>query len=137
MENTEKELWDRDMKALDLENHRILMEMEAANKEALEYVKNNINYPFKLITDSLEDITWNHHNYVEVIKSDYKSGMYPSYTFYKIKDDKEFIDYMRQDESDDFHYMVYQLVGYFGDDYSGYQLFPLKDGRYWKISFNC
>lgn len=35
------------------------------------------------------------------------------------------------------HYYVWQEVGYLGDDYSGYLLYPLNDGRYFKVSYSC
>lgn len=35
------------------------------------------------------------------------------------------------------HYYVWQQTGYSGDDYSGYLLYPLKDGRYLKVSYSC
>lgn len=31
----------------------------------------------------------------------------------------------------------WQITGYLGDDYSGYLLHPLKDGKYLKVSYNC
>lgn len=31
----------------------------------------------------------------------------------------------------------WQTVGIMGDDYSGYTLYPLKDGRYLKVSYSC
>jgi len=31
----------------------------------------------------------------------------------------------------------WQTVGMMGDDYSGYSLYPLKDGKYLKISYSC
>ena len=35
------------------------------------------------------------------------------------------------------HYYVWQQTGYLGDDYSGYLLYPLKDGKYLKVSYSC
>ena len=34
-------------------------------------------------------------------------------------------------------YWVHQETGILGDDYYGFLLLPLKDGRYWKVSYNC
>lgn len=31
----------------------------------------------------------------------------------------------------------WQQTGYLGDDYSGYLLYPLKDGKYLKVSYSC
>jgi hypothetical protein len=35
------------------------------------------------------------------------------------------------------HYYVWQTTGYIEDDYSGYLLYPLKDGTYFKLYYNC
>lgn len=32
-------------------------------------------------------------------------------------------------------YLVRQTCGYLGDDYAGYLLFPMKDGRYYKVEY--
>lgn len=34
-------------------------------------------------------------------------------------------------------YWVWQQTGHLGDDYSGFFLLPLTDGRYWKIGYSC
>ena len=43
----------------------------------------------------------------------------------------------KQDEEGKFHNMVWQTTGCCEDDYSGYLLFPLNNGKYWKISYSC
>ncbi len=35
------------------------------------------------------------------------------------------------------HVYVWQTVGFCGDDYSGWMLFPLSNGRYLRISYTC
>jgi hypothetical protein len=40
-------------------------------------------------------------------------------------------------EGSDIEYWVWQTVGYCEDDYSGFLLLPMLDGRYWKISYSC
>jgi|SRR5690606_37305225 len=40
-------------------------------------------------------------------------------------------------EGEDIEYWVWQTTGYCGDDYSGYLLLPMLDGRYWKINYSC
>lgn len=103
------------------------------NAEAIEFVKANINYDFGLI--DLDGVNWQHEGYVEVEKSDFKNGFYPSHEFYKVKGEK--LNYMRQDDDGEFHNMVWQTTGACEDDYSGFQLFPLSNGKYWKISYYC
>lgn len=112
-------------------------EIDTKNKVALEFVSKNINYPFEMITDILDDNHyWQHEGYVKLEKSDYKSGFYPSYDFYTEPNSKKY-HYMRQDDDGEFHNMVWQTTGPCEDDYSGYLLFPLLNGDYWKISYSC
>lgn len=40
-------------------------------------------------------------------------------------------------EGEKINYWVWQTVGHLGDDYSGYLLLPLSDGRYWKVGYSC
>jgi len=131
--NPTTEQINADMKAyyadLKIEDERIA----ALNSEAIEFVKANIKYDFDFI--DLEDISWKHEGYVEVEESDYKNGFYPNHKFYKVKGEK--LNYMRQDDDGEFHNMVWQTTGACEDDYSGFQLFPLSNGKYWKISYYC
>lgn len=112
--------------------------------QAFKYVLQNINYPSERIKEYLRDGNNFHVGFCSVVKSDYKSSWYPNHDFYKIVGDIEGSDrtinvyFMRQDDNDDdsFHSLVYQICEY-EDSYSGYLLFPLKDGRYWITSFSC
>jgi hypothetical protein len=113
-----------------LANEKIIKDKE------IEYVKNHIDYDFDLIEEYLID-EWMHESYVEVEETDYKSGEYLSAVFYKEKDNEKSLLYMKQDEEGKYHNMVWQTVGYCEDDYSGYLLFPLNNGTYWKISYSC
>jgi hypothetical protein len=133
-----------DYKELDENFWKELAEEEdkrrVANKLELDFVKTNIDYDIELIEEMLGDIdSWNHIGFVEIEKTDYKAGGYQSYDFFKIKDSDDKKYYMKQDMSDEntFHNLVWQTVGYCEDDYSGFLLFPLKDGRYWKVSYSC
>ena len=38
-------------------------------------------------------------------------------------------------EGEYIEYWVWQTVGYLGDNYSGFLLLPMLDGRFWKISY--
>ena len=134
-----------DMDAYFEEINRINKETEKINTEAIEYVKTMIDYDFDNIEELLyDDEWWRSMDYVEVIKSDYKNCFYPSHDHYKeVNPPKgmEHIEYMRQDDSEynTFHNLVYQRNGGYGaeDSYSGFVLFPLTDGKYWKIKFEC
>lgn len=131
------EMLDADMKALAEEMNRRDAEIAAKNKVALEFVAKHINYPLEIITDILDDNHyWQHEGYVKLEKSDYKSGFYPNYDFYTELNSKKY-HYMRQDDDGEFHNMVWQTTGACEDDYSGYLLFPLSNGDYWKISYSC
>lgn len=110
-------------------------------KTNLEIVKGKIDYKFSFIKNYIDDdeSEYNHHRhegFVKVELTDHKNGFYPNHKFYKIIDG-DGLYYMKQDDNDDntFHCMVWQTVGSCEDDYSGWLLFPLTDGTYWKISF--
>jgi hypothetical protein len=107
------------------------------NNAAVMFVKDNINYDFDLILDSLDELDWEHVGYVEVEETSNINTGYPSYKFYLEKGNPKSLRYMRQDDDGEFHNMVWQTVGHCEDDYSGFLLFPLNDGRYWKISYSC
>lgn len=40
-------------------------------------------------------------------------------------------------EGEDIEYWVWQTCGYLGDDFSGYLLVPLNNGKYWMTSYSC
>ena len=41
-------------------------------------------------------------------------------------------------EGEEIEYYVWQTTGYMGDDYSGFLLLPLLDGkRFWKVGYSC
>jgi len=87
------------------------------------------------------------HNYwtpidiVEIYNTDEKKWGYNTYQHVRIKDDKDYLLYMIQPYEDEIrginHYCVWQITGMSGDEYSGYLLFPLKNGKYFKVSYAC
>lgn len=83
---------------------------------------------------------WLPCGFVEIYETDEKRRGYSSYQHVRIKDDEDKLLYIKQD-SDDIkgvnHQCVWQTVGIMGDDYSGYLLFPLKNGSYFKVSYDC
>ena len=117
-------------------------QQEEINKKELEYVKSNIDYDFDFIQEILNDVNWQHDSYVEIEKTDYKSNSYQNYDFFIIKGDFNGMKFMKQPQFDEnnneiFHELVWQTVGCCEDDYSGFILIPLKNQKYWKISYSC
>jgi len=130
-----KEMLDADMKAAFKEMRMESEKQDIINNEAIEFVKLNIQYSFEMIDFSDLEF-WQHEGFVELEKSDYKSCFYPTYDFYTEKGSKAY-HYMKQDVDGEFHNMVWQITGHCEDDYSGYILYPLSNGKYWKISYSC
>lgn len=96
----------------------------------------------------------NHETYsskgiVEIIETEDREHGYQQYPHCRILNDEdnylyihhktelEMIDGTSPYEGEDIEYYVWQTTGYIGDDYSGYILLPLLDGKYWKISYSC
>lgn len=77
---------------------------------------------------------------VEIYNVDEKRSGYSNHQHVRIKDDKDRLLYMKNNSSEirnvD-HVCVWQTVGMMGDDYSGFCLYPLKNGLYLKTSFSC
>lgn len=138
---------DMDKISADLKEYNEMI--KAKNNDALETIKTLIDYPLHLITDTLQnDLTsWVHCAFVQVEKSDYKSSSYPGYEFYNVicsesETDEDIklakkLSFMKQDVEGKYHNMVWQQTGCCEDDYSGYLLFPLNNGTYWMIFFDC
>ena len=113
-----------------------------SNVKEIENVKSLIDYDFSFIEEFLDgNDWWKHVGYVEVEKSDSKNGFYPNNDLYVEKDNEKSLYYMHQDDSEEntFHSLVYQRDGGYGneDSYYGYLLFPLTNGKYWKIEYQC
>lgn len=83
---------------------------------------------------------WMPEGIVEIVLTDEKRSGYSTYQHARIKDDKERLLYMKTD-CDEVrkidHYYVWQTTGCCEDDYSGYLLFPLSNGKYFKITYSC
>lgn len=84
---------------------------------------------------------------VEIVETDEKVSGYSGYRHCRIKGDGKLymlinstIETTKEDsefEGEPIFYWVWQTTGYMGDDYSGFLLLPLSDGRYWKIGYSC
>ena len=134
------------------EYHELMEEIERAEEierekfiKALDFFKENIDYPYQLLEDNdfdLEDFfenNYSHVGYCHINEIDYRNSFHPNIKCYKIVEDDLKIDkiFERYDNKDGFHYLIYQTCGYLDDDYSGYLLFPMKDNKYWVVSFSC
>lgn len=101
--------------------------------DAVAYVKRNIAYPFKHISAYFEDCFYTKHiGYVQVEEHPLLDKMY----YRVVGGEKCYPLLERQDDENAFHCLVWQKTE-FEDCYSGYLLFPLKDGRYWMVDFEC
>jgi hypothetical protein len=138
METTEE------IEKLNKEYHQMLIEEDIKLKQLkLEWYKNlkgmcNVSVLFKWLDSNCDG--WRPIGIVEIYNTDEKSGGYSSYQHVRIKDDKDNLLYMMQDENEIYginHCCVWQTCGMMGDDYSGYLLYPMKDGRYFKVSYYC
>ena len=132
---------------VNLEREELVSEIKAENfrleqdklgwKEILKDLI-NVDSLFKALKEDFSD--WQPLGIVEIYDTEEKTSGYSSYQHVRIKDDKYKLLYMKQSEDEiegiD-HCCVWQTCGCCEDDYSGFLLFPLKDGKYFKISYSC
>lgn len=115
--------------------------LKADWKEKLKDLIPKYDVLMEWLSDGLDD--WTPIGIVEVYEVEEKASGYSNYQHVRIKDDEEKLLYMKnEDEGDEEeigvnHHHVWQMTGYLGDDYSGFMLFPMTDGRYFKVSYNC
>lgn len=135
MTQEEKDYWD--------EYAKFEAEEEKKFENALEYYKEHCIVPFEQTEDvgnlDFENGTFRHIGYCTVVKTDYKNCFYPSGEYFKVdkNETEETFDTLNffKVEEEGFHTLVWQTVGICGDDYSGYILYPMNDGRYWVVHF--
>lgn len=97
----------------------------------------NVSDLFKWLNEHCD---WIPLDIVEIYNTDEKTSGYSSYQHIRIKDDKDKLLYMKQDEDEIQnvnHYCVWQTCGMIADGYLGYLLFPLKNGKYFKVKCIC
>lgn len=113
---------------------REIEEMTNKMNTAIAIVKTQIDYDFEKIQDILVGCTVIEDcGFVDIdmFTKDNKEFCY------ELQDkDKEHL-YEKQDTDGIFHNLVYQRTGVCEDDYYGFLLFPLRDGNYWKVSYEC
>lgn len=109
----ERDLWKKNLKGL-INTKRLWEDMEEFN----DY--------------------WGIDGIVEVTPTNEQIHGYPRHECGRIKDEKGYL-YMKCNSDVKYidHYYIWQTSGYLGDDYSGFCLYPLKDGKYLKISYSC
>ncbi len=106
-----------------------------------------------LIHPKYFDFAENHETYysegiVEIFEVPEKSGGYSNYRHCRIKGDEsllymhhtdtiETFDEESEYEGEEIEYWVWQTTGYMDDDYSGFILLPMLDGRFWKVGYSC
>ncbi len=126
------------------EENRLLEEWEKAKEE----VKDLIHPKYFDFIESHE--SYKSEGIVEIEETaDRKSG-YSEYKHCRIKDTSDVQLYMLHDgeieslfgkeseyEGEKVEYWVYQQTGYLGDDYYGYLLLRLSNGKYWKVNYSC
>lgn len=127
---------------------------EKAEKENWEKIKEDLK---DLIHPKYFDFIENHDSYrhegiVEIVETDEKqsgygqnqrncrikdSGMSGLY-MYTTMEVEYFYGYEGEYEGEMVEYWVNQWsIGTEGDSFAGYLLFPLSDGRYWKVGYSC
>lgn len=134
----------------DLLEDYIRQEMEEKNKfkKALSFYKDNCIVPFDKISDldimDFEGGDFYHVGYCNVKKTDINKPYAPSNEYFSIQnsdtgENDEIIyklHFVKQDENEYFHTLVWQTTISCEDDYTGYILFPMKDGKYWIVRFD-
>jgi hypothetical protein len=116
-----------------------ILEDKRTRKEAKKALNGLINVTglFRHLQESM--FYWHAEGFVELVLTNEKESGYSTYQHARtIPDDKRL--YMKTD-CDEIrgidHYYVWQTTGCCEDDYSGFILFPLKDGRYYKFWYSC
>ena len=92
-----------------------------------------------------ENDNWYPIGIFSIEETDYKSHHYPNHVFAKIIDDEsdgeKWNQYMKTIDSEirgiDHYYVIQWTTGMEGDSFSGYLLYPLKNGKYFKVSYSC
>lgn len=85
-------------------------------------------------------------NIIEVKERKQGYSTYPHCREFGTKDNRLYIKHITELETfdeeskyegEEIEYWVWQTVGHCEDDFSGFLLLPMKDGRYWKIGYSC
>lgn len=127
------EQWGRHLEAVRLKDI-------ASKRDYKKQLKGLINISglYRTLDEGLDN--WLPVGIVEVIPTDEKMRGYASYDCGRIKGEEGYL-YLKQSIQDIRgikHSYVWQISdGCSGDSYMGFSLYPLKDGKYLKISYSC
>lgn len=105
--------------------------------KAWKHFLQHINYSSEYAKELLRDADSKHIGFVKVQQVETsKYDEYPSNKYYTIVDSDIKRRFVRFDGEGDFHWVVWQTTGMLGDDYHGYLLLPMNDGRYWLTEYD-
>ena len=88
---------------------------------------------FNLVHNKLKACSWDIKHYLEDLEEDgrWRSvGIVDSTKGYEMQKEDSFT---REDRA--FKIWLWQVTGHLGDNYNGEILFPLKNGTFWRISY--
>lgn len=86
---------------------------------------------------------------VEIVETNERTNGYRNKRHCKINDEEDLKLYLHgtdniesygeesKYEGEEVEYWVWQTTGYCEDDYSGFLLLPMLDGRFWKVAYSC
>lgn len=119
--------------------------MDALQSRKEKHIKDSFKAKLKdlINTDSLyehlDEHSWMPEEIVEIKLTDDKRNGYGNTQCARISSHPDRLIYLKttEDEVEGIdHYYVCQQCHY-EDSYSGYMLFPLSDGRFFKVSYSC
>jgi len=109
-------------------------ELKSNYKEQLKGLI-NVTGLFEWLTEDHDG--WSPLGIVEIVKTDKQKSGYPKHECCYIKGGSDLFMKCDCDVPKIKYYYVVQQTGMMGDDYSGELLLPLKDGRYFHVSYSC
>lgn len=136
------------------EEKEIYEEMDRAFKEESDKWEKAKNDLKDLIHPKYIEFAENHDSFksegvFEIEETDKRTGGYPNYRHCTVRDWQdnrlfihhtdtlELLDNESEYEGEEIEYWVWQTTGYLGDDYSGYLLLPMLNGKYWMVGYSC
>ncbi len=123
-----------------------MKEEKAKLDDAYNFYKKNSIVPFKQIADCdlfrFDNGDHYHIGYCTVKKVECKDDLKRNIERFEVdkfegnvNEDFKWLYFEKQKEGDGFYVLIWQTTGYCCDDYKGYLLFPMKDGRYWIVYY--
>lgn len=130
-EKEEQDFYNSIMAECIEEGNKRLQERDSWKEKLKGLIK--VKKLWKELEEDYEDY-WGIEGMVELELTDEKKSSYSkNYQCARIKDEKGYL-YTDWGGKGVFNW---QQTGYLGDDYSGYLLYPLKNGKYLKVSYSC